>query len=53
VTLAGTIDAQGKVHLQVPEGAWGEGQALDLDVVIGGRVLGRVVLRREATCDGC
>ncbi len=53
VTLAGTIDAQGKVRLQVPEGAWGEGQALDLDVVIDGRVLGRVVLRREATCDGC
>ena len=53
VTLAGTIDAHGKVRLQVPESAWGESQALDLDVVIDGRVLGRVVLRKEGTCDGC
>ncbi len=53
VMLSGTIDAQGTVRLHVPQGAWGESQALDLDVVVDGRVLGRVLLRREGTCDDC
>lgn len=48
VTLSLTLDRGGDARFDVPEHAWPRSGVLDMDVVLGDRVAGRAVLRKEA-----
>lgn len=48
ITLSVRLDPMGMARVQVPPRAWiGTGGAFDMDVVMGGRTIGRVLVRKE------
>lgn len=54
VTLSGVVNRQGVARLNVPDHVWvGSGGSLDLDVLLEGHIVGRVVMHKEAACEGC
>ncbi len=54
VTLSGVVNRNGVARLKVPDQVWvGTEGSLDLDVLLEGQVVGRVVMHKEATCEGC
>lgn len=54
VTLSGVLDRQGVARFNVPDQVWTDtGGSMDLDVVLDGHVIGRVVMSKEAACNGC
>ena len=53
LSLAGVLNEKGVAQFDVPDGVWVTDEPLDADVVIEGHVVGRVLLRKEAACDGC
>lgn len=54
VTLSGIVNRQGVARLNVPDHVWvGTEGSLDLDVLLEGHIVGRVVMHKEGACEGC
>jgi hypothetical protein len=54
ITLSGVVNRNGVARLNVPDQVWmGTEGSLDLDVLLEGHVVGRVVMHKEAACEGC